>query len=281
MQLLTLKSVLVAIDLDDSSRAAWSSARDLAAAAGAELHALHVSASNVQAAFIEGELERIGVSPSDAALHLSSGDPAHEIRITADKLGVDVIVLGPHRPRQDPTRSSGLGSTALAVVTNAAVPCLVSAVPLKLPLARVVAAVDLTDVAQGTLLVALSWTSALRARDAEAAVLTALHVIDARSPVQDENRARAIDDALAPVRQAAGGWAGVSLRSETVRAESPAAGITSHAKSHAADLVTLGTHGLGVEPIGRLGSVSAEVIRQTEVPVLLVPPAMWKHGATL
>ena len=277
MELLALRKVLVAIDLDDSSSAAWQSARDLAAAAGSELHALHVSVGNAQAASVEAELERIGVSRSVAEVHLSAGDPARAIGLTADRLGVDVVVLGPHRERANGARASGLGSTALAVVTNAAVPCLVTSTPLRLPLAHVVAAIDLSDTARGTLLVALSWASALRSRKAAPTQLTALYVIEAQSSVQDEGRARAVDDALAPIRHAAGEWAGVTLRSETIRAESPAEGIKAHTKAHPAELVTIGTRGLGVEPIGRLGSTSAEVMRRSDVPILLVPPAMWKE----
>ena len=277
MELLALRKVLVAIDLDDSSRAAWKSARDLAAAAGSELHALHVTADNAQAASVEPALERIGVSSAVAEVHLSSGDPARAIGLTADRLGVDVIVLGPHRERRDGAGTSGLGSTALAVVTNAAVPCLVTSTPLRLPLTQVVVAVDLSDSARGTLLVALSWASALRSRAAAPTQLTALHVIETQSSAQDEARARVVDDALSPIRDAAGEWAGVTLRSETIRAESPAEGIKAHTEAHPAELVTIGTRGLGVEPIGRLGSTSADVMRRTNVPILLVPPAMWKE----
>jgi len=277
MELLALRKVLVAIDLEDGSSAAWKSARDLAAAAGSELHALHVMGSNVQVASAEAELKRIGVSRAVAEVHLSSGDPAHAIGLSADRLGVDVIVLGPHRERQGGERASGLGSTALAVVTNAAVPCLVTSTPLRLPLAHVVVAVELSDNARGTLLVALSWASALRSREAAPTQLTSLHVIETRSSVQDEARARAVDEALSPIRHAAGEWAGVALRSETIRADNAADGIKAHTKVHPAELVTLGTRGLGVEPIGRLGSTSVEVMRQIDAPILLVPPAMWKQ----
>ena len=277
MELLTLRKVLAAIDLEDGSSAAWNSARDLAAAAGAELHALHVMGDNVQVASAEAELKRIGVSRSVAEVHLLSGDPAHAIGLTADRLGVDVIVLGPHRERQSGARASGLGSTALAVVTNAAAPCLVTSTPLRLPLSHVIVAVDLSDTARGTLLVALSWASALRSREAAPTQLTALHVIDTRSSAQDEARARAVDEALSPIRRAAGEWAGVTLRSETIRAENAAEGIRAHATVHPAELVILGTRGLGDEPIGRLGSTSVEVMRRIEFPILLVPPAMWKQ----
>jgi len=187
-------------------------------------------------------------------------------------------VLGPHRERPDHARSPSLGSTALAVVTNAAVPCLVTAAPLRLPLGHVVAGVDVSDSARGTMLVALSWASALRSRDARATSLTALHIMDARSDATTDARARAIDDMLTPIREAAGEWAGVTLRVEAVRANSPAEGIATYVQAHSAGLVALGTRGLGLEPTGRLGSAAADVMRRIDLPILLVPPAMWKHA---
>jgi nucleotide-binding universal stress UspA family protein len=42
-----------------------------------------------------------------------------------------------------------------------------------------------------------------------------------------------------------------------------------------ADLVVLGTRGLGVDAVGRLGSVSLGVAQTTVAAILLVPPALW------
>jgi nucleotide-binding universal stress UspA family protein len=280
MELLALKRILAAVDLDGSSRAALASARDLALAAGAELHVIHVAGADSPRASVERELEQMGMPPEKAQLHVAVGDPTQAINLTADKVRADVVVLGPHREDSNVARASSLGSTALAVVTNAAVPCLVTARPLRLPLDRVVVAVDLSDTARGTLRVALSWASALRTRRAEPTVLTALHVMRAPSAEQTAARSRALDDALAPIERAAGGWAGITLRSEIVPAETPAAGVAGYAETQSAALVALGTRGLGLDPVGRLGSVSEEVMRRVDLPVLLVPPAMWSRPAT-
>ena len=280
MKLLALRRVLTAIDLDGSSGAAWASARDLAAASGSELHVLHVGDSNVEPASVERELEQMGVSRDKARIHVMPGDPARAIVFTADKVGADVIVLGPHRERADRTRSASLGSTALAVVTNAAVPCLVAPQALRLPFKHVVVATDLSDTANGTLRVALSWASALRAREGEDTMLTALNVMRAPSAEQTAARSRALEDALAPIRREAGGWAGVTLRTEIISAETPGAGITKYAEAQSAALVALGTRGLGLDPIGRLGSVSDDVMRRIDLPILLVPPAVWSGATT-
>ena len=280
MELLALKRVLAAIDLDGSSRAAVTSARDLAMAAGAELHLLHVAATDVERSSVERELKQIATPMDDAQLHVSLGDPTRAINLIADKINADVIVLGPHRETSGRARASGLGSTALAVVTNAAVPCLVTTRALRLPLAHVVAAVDLSDTARGTMRVALSWASALRARRAEPTLLTALHVMRAPSPEQTAARLRALENALAPIQAAAGSWAGVELRTEIVPAETPADGVTQYAETKSAGLVAIGTHGLGLDPIGRTNSVSDNVMRRIDLPILLVPPAVWNRPAS-
>jgi nucleotide-binding universal stress UspA family protein len=44
-------------------------------------------------------------------------------------------------------------------------------------------------------------------------------------------------------------------------------------------LVVMGTRGLGLDPVGRLGSVTASAIQALAVPTLLVPPAVWKGFA--
>jgi nucleotide-binding universal stress UspA family protein len=280
MQLLALRRVLAAIDMDGSSQAAWTSARDLAAAAGSELHVLHVAQNEEQPASIEGELERIGIARGAAEIHVLPGDPARAIGLTADKIGADVIVLGPHRRQAGGTRSAGgLGSTALAVVTNSDAPCLVATSPLRLPLGEVVVAVDLSDTARGALLVALSWASALRRRDGGATSLTALHVMDAESPADVETRERAIEEALAPTREAAGDWSGVTINTQIVRAGNAVDGIAAHVETHSPQLVALGTRGLGLDSVGRIGSVASEVMRRVGAPILLVPPAMWKSHA--
>ena len=279
MELLTLKRILAAVDLDGSSHAAMTSARDLARAAGAELHVVHVAGTDDERASVERQLEQMGISRDEAQLHVTIGDATRAINLIADRLQADLVVLGPHRETPDRVRTSSLGSTALAVVTNAAVPCLVTARSLLLPLDHVVVAIDLSDTANGTLRVALSWASALRARTAQPTVLTALHIMRAPSPEQTAARLRALENALAPIQRAAGDWAGVSLRTEIVPAETPAEGVANYAQKQSAALVALGTRGLGLDPVGRLGSVSEDVMRRIDLPILLVPPAVWDRAA--
>jgi nucleotide-binding universal stress UspA family protein len=55
--------------------------------------------------------------------------------------------------------------------------------------------------------------------------------------------------------------------------------IASYATKHGIDLIVLGTRGLGLDAVGRLGSVSAGVANLVDTPILLVPPAVWQTYA--
>jgi universal stress protein E len=289
MRFLVLKNILVATDLADPADSAILTASQLAGAAGASLHVacvltssggdrgemLHARAREELAAI----LVRAGVRVNDATIHLLSGDPASAIGSLGGRIRADVFVLGPHRERG--SRPRGLGGTALAVVTDSSSPCLIVSTPLRLPLSHVLVPVDLSDTARGALLVGLSWASALRAPALQAAErrdvrLTALHV----QPTSSTTPAPFVEKELAFLREEGGTWAGVSVHGETVADADVTRGIASFAASHGPDLVVLGTRGLGLDPVGRLGSVAASVSQSIELPTLLVPPAVWMAHAT-
>jgi len=290
MRLLQLKVVLAAVDLDDASVAIVEAARELALAAGAELHVLHASsATDDSAVRPDGEqavrhiVEKAGAKPSEATLHLLPGDAVHVVRSLADKLRADVIVLGRHRERRAP--GLDMGSTALGVVTNSWAPCLVLSRPLRLPLERIVVPVDLSETSRGALVVALSWASALRgaavshgSATTESVKLTALFV-DRDGPSGSEQHVQALDDTLSVLRREAGSWAGVGINGAVTPNSSPAVAIVDYARAHQAELVVMGTRGRGLDSAPRVGSTSLEVTRRLDIPTLLVPPAVWEaHG---
>jgi nucleotide-binding universal stress UspA family protein len=72
----------------------------------------------------------------------------------------------------------------------------------------------------------------------------------------------------------------VSVHGETLSNPSVSEGIASFVTRHRPDLVVLGTRGLGLDPVGRLGSVTASVAQSIDVPTLLVPPALWMAHAS-
>ena len=283
MRLLVLRSILVAVERNDPAAGAVRAAAGLANAAGAKLHFVSVvpkgkgGVDTALHAILAKALEGSGVRVEDASIHTLEGDPASVIGLHADRVSADVMVLGPHRMKG--SSAPGIGGTALAVVTNASCPCLVISSELRLPLRHVLVPVDLSDTARGALLVGLSWASALRVRNeggASGAVrLTALHVAPGSVPATAASTPRAIENELELVRTAGGSWAGVSIEGETIGDDSAMRGITTYVRDHAPDLVVMGTRGLGLDGVGRLGSVSASVSGATATPTLLVPPAVW------
>jgi len=291
MRLLNLRSILVATEPDDTRPPHVLAASQLADAAGAALHAVFVAtspdraqsagprAAEAKAAMI-AMLGRAGARVEDTRMHVLEGDPASVIGSLADRLQADVIVLGPHR--QARTGARPLGGTALAVVTNAASPCLVVSNSLRLPLQRVLVPVDLSDTARGALLVGLSWASALRGsahvNQRGDVALTALHV-EGSPDGTSASPPRAIETELEHIRRAANTWAGVSISGETTVNANVAQGIIDYVGDSAPDLIVMGTRGVGLDALGRLGSVAASVTMAVDVPALLVPPAVWMEHA--
>jgi nucleotide-binding universal stress UspA family protein len=138
--------------------------------------------------------------------------------------------------------------------------------------------IDLSDTARGALLVGLSWASALRAgaATARATTLAALHLDPDGSSVSANT---VVERELAIVRRSAGDWVGVAVEGMLERGHDVTQVISGRALEFAADLVVLGTRGLGLSGAVRLGSVSASVVTTLLLPILLVPPAVWRvHG---
>jgi nucleotide-binding universal stress UspA family protein len=265
-------------------------AQALATAAGAEMHVVHVDQPRVMAgsAARSGEstsvnaagdlLERARVRVDQGHVHVISGEPAPVMRDLAERLDADVIVLGPHR---EVHRDEGnLGGTALAIATHSSAPCLIVTRELRLPLRRVLVPVDLSDTARGALVMALSWSSALRgaprSADGGSTHLTAMFVDRAEGAGgATAGATHALAAELDRVRMDAGRWAGVEIHGVTVASADVGGAIAERAHDDDVDLIVLGTRGRGLDGANRLGSVSANVSRRVDVPVLLVPPAVW------
>lgn len=289
MRFLVLKNILVATDLEHPVYPAILAAAQLANAAGAALHVACVLTAPVSdddasvqtraRAELSAILLRAGTRVNDVTMHVLFGDPPFAIRALSDRIRADVVVLGPHRER--PSTSRSFGGTALAIVTNAWSPCLIVSTALRLPLSHVLVPVDLSDTARGALFVGLSWASALRGATLKTSEhadtkLTALHVqagsFTASPPFLEKE--------LAIIRESGGTWAGISIHGETLSNPNIIEGIASFVAGHQPDLVVLGTRGLGLDAVGRLGSVAASVMQSIDVPTLLVPPALWMAHAS-
>ena len=288
MRLLHLRVVLAAIDTDEASVSIVEAARELALVAGAKLNIVHAwSPSNSPATLAEREstlrsiVVRAGMKPTEVPIHVRVGEPTHVIRSLADRLRADVIVLGRHREQL--ANAGRLGSTALAIVTNSWAPCLVLSRPMRVPVERILVPVDLSDTSRGALVVALSWASALRGAEMlhgptmnDSVSLTSLFVDRVRDTREiSSSHAQQLDDELNLLRRDAGTWASVAIEGNVIAANDVPEAIAEYARDHQVDLVVLGTRGLGLDGVGRIGSVSLAVSRQLDIPLLLVPPAVW------
>ena len=287
MRLLKLQTILVATDLTETSVGAMVSAARLASAAGATLHVAHVASEQNELnadADRRAEYEQAIGNAVDAAktttaaqTHLMFGETPHALASLADKLSADVLVLGRRErtPKADSDRP--VGSTAYACVTRTLVPVLVIVEPISIPLRTALVAVDASVAARGSLLMALSWSSALRDRSSTNGRLIIFHV-DTGNPATEEAarlRQSAAHDADVLQRNAPG-WAGVTVERITIKDPDPAAAISRHAMDSGAALVILGTRASADHGLSAWGSVSAAVTRQLSIPVLLVPPAIWR-----
>lgn len=276
MRLLRLRSVLVATDLGETSRPALRTGARLASLAEAELHLVHV-ANTAAAPGTHLLQEQLRLAAPDArepaSVDVSPGDPAPAILERAERIGADAIILGPHR--RGAAVTGEMGSTAASVVRGARCPCLVVATELRLPLERVLAPIDLSEVAEGALLVALSWATALRPRNGSAGV-TVLHVSPGPADPATE---QGVQEEVARVRARAGGSPYAAIRAVIGANPDPAAEILRRAAEETVDLVVMGTRGAAGAASG-FGSVSAAVARATTRPLLLVPPTTWADHAT-
>ncbi|HEU4997277.1 MAG TPA: universal stress protein [Gemmatimonadaceae bacterium] len=290
VRLLTLKRILVATDLTETSDAALLSAGRLATAAGAALHVVHVTRDREApishtgrswkyAREIEHGMRRAGVARCPWHNHIFSGNAPYAIASLADRISADVIVLGRHAEGQLPTPRP-VGGTAYAVITGSDVPCLAVMRPLAVPASRMLVTIDHSEAARGAVVAAVSWASGLRSRDfaAAAPTLIVLHVASTGA-MQGAPASRSVDDELDRIRRVAGAWGGVVVEGVTVAGDDPATGIAAYAREHEIQLLVLGTRGLSVDESTKLGSVSAAVTSMLEIPVLLVPPAVWRNYA--
>jgi nucleotide-binding universal stress UspA family protein len=294
MKLLRLDVVLAAIDYDDASRVVLDAARALGAAGGADVHVVHVDqprspSRTAPSRGVEESADGAGAVDGRAAVeidrsrvHVIAGEPARVMCDLAERLEADVIVLGPHREHLE--KEGALGGTALAIATEASAPCLIVTRGMHLPLRRVLVPIDLSDTARGALAVALAWSSALRGARSSAVTdaptrLTAMFVDRAEGAGRVTPSARhALEAELDRVREDAGRWAGVEIHGVTVASTDAAGAIAEQARADDVDLIVLGTRGIGLDDSERrLGSVSADVSRRVDVPVLLVPPAVWSE----
>jgi nucleotide-binding universal stress UspA family protein len=265
MSALGIRTIIVATDLSDKLIPAVQTAAALAQLADADLHVVHTTDTPIADSRLTDFLHATGIQATRRlAARILVGPPGALIVQDALRLNADVIVFGPHRPGR-----SDLGSTTHRVLLRSRTPCLMLPARLNLPLARVLAPVDLATTSRSTLEVALTWASAFRQRPqhGQQTEVIALHVSADQSAAADaqERLSHAVDN----VRSAFLDAARVNIRTR-VAAGTPAARILDVAQDEAADLIVMGTRERDTYDAA-LGSVSRDVVTNARHPVLLVP----------
>jgi len=200
-------------------------------------------------------------------------DPPHRAILRAARnVGADLLVVGPHEGSDRLRRL--LGSTAERVVGGALAPVLVVRGEIHLDRARVLAPVDLSNLAADAFRCGLSFLWQLGARSA--AEVEALFVLSGWQREQAPQFSPRQVDRLAAeelrdfVAQNLGDYPGtVSPRVDTGQT---AETILRRLDEISADLAVIGTHGhSGFERLV-IGSVTARVAREAPCSLLVIPP---------
>jgi nucleotide-binding universal stress UspA family protein len=291
-----LKRILVATTLEESSDHVVAAGHALARAAGAQLHLLHayvmpaiyygspMGMATVYPYTLEGERERVehglaaqlrraGVAAADVAGQLLEvGTPHRLLAAAARSLSADLILVG--ASEAGGAFAPLLGSTADRVLRLAHVAVLVVRSGFSLPLARVLAPIDLSELSDESLRHGLDLVGAVSEEPPRLETLFVLSHIErvGSSQFTPEQVERFAHEELERHTRSLAeetGW-----RAEpTLRTGLPRQEILSELEKAPADLVILGTHGRsGFERL-LMGSVAADVVRQASVSVLVVPPA--------
>src|ERR687895_2236757 len=221
-------------------------------------------------------IENVGGTVTES--HLRMGDTAQEIVNLAEGLKVGLIAVG-SRGRSRIKRAL-MGSVSDSVVRHAHCPVLVVRLkPLILPACILVA----TDGSEEATLAAKT------AAELAYRTYSELHLVNvadtyssyhvAHEPGLAENLQQGaqevLEDQVEEIEQSGGEVAGKHVR---VSQRHPADGIVRVAEEIEADLVVMGSRGLGGIRRALMGSVSDSVVRHAHCPVLVVRPKKEQAG---
>ncbi|HEU4585443.1 MAG TPA: universal stress protein [Gemmatimonadaceae bacterium] len=236
---------------------------------------------------LEGEWDRasrrlqelaVAFGASRCTVDVRIGRAADEIVRASQACRADMVVVGKH------ARRSGLlgilGSTAEALVHRSPVPVLLVVAPVHAAPRRLLVAVNDSHVTPWV----VQWAQLLAERfDAEA---TAIHVVGAavftsvlaEGAVGEEPRAKVPEETISENSRGADDWLARLCGHDALRhplsAEvvfgDPAEEIVRAAERMQADMVVMGSRGMGKLGSAILGSVAGGVLRHAPCPVLVV-----------
>jgi nucleotide-binding universal stress UspA family protein len=297
---LKLQTIVAAVDFSDPSEAAFARALVWAREFSAQLCVLHCyeiprpGVGEYQVAIpdtlwervqqgamdaVEAFAERARAEGIEATGEVCEGPPAEGIRLTAERLGADLVVLGTHGHRG--VERILLGSVAERTVRTA--PCAVLTARSSGPEAssratpeRIVVASDFSEHSAHAVTAATGLAARFGAR---------LHLVHAfglpvvtASPYDVVLTGAILDEAREQARrsleEAARGPSAAGVEVEIHLAHTPAPeAITELARDLAADLIVMGTHGHTGLKHTLLGSVAERTLRTSPCSVLTVKAA--------
>ena len=278
--------ILLATDGSEDAELATTTAAALAKSTGSELHLVNVGVVapallaplDVEPARVEREVRDVlgeqarkveNVGGAVAQSHVRVGEAAREVVNLAEEIGTGLIAVG-SRGRGKAKRML-MGSVSDAVVRHAHCPVMVvRRKPVVFP-AKILLATDGSEEAE------LAARTAADLAGKTGSELHLVHVLalppetlydpfgtDAREEFEKRGRARL--EELTEKLEASGG----AVEGAHFRVGSPDAEIVAQAEEVGADVVVLGSRGLGVMRRALMGSVSDSVVRHAHCPILVV-----------
>lgn len=221
-------------------------------------------------AALAGQAARAAGAEVRPACEVASGPPDLVLAECAARHDAELVVVGaPRHPE--------FGTTADRLLRRIDLPVLVVRRPERLPPARVLAAVDLSEPAERALASGVRILERMSGGPRSIELLFALHPQELESSIHfrpERLKAFACDELDRLARRAAPHAAQSFER--CLRVGDARDAILEEAARHPTDLILLGTHGRSGLERWILGSVAATVLRRADTNVLIVP----SHGAS-
>lgn len=299
-----IQRVLACIDLPSEGEPllVLSAAARVSAALGAELHVVHAAESGpmdpplsastsvdietARAALDAYLYDALPDGTSTASRTVELGRAHRVIRATAEALGVDLLMMGPHRGGN--LQAQFLGTTTDRVLRTMDRPCWVVRAEVALPLRRLTVAVDFSAVSARALDLALVLARSLGAAGdastgAEPPALDVIHVawtvsLDDDPELEERELLPALREEIAAAKKRTGLEEVATVRPQVLAGVDPARAVLSHAEQTQPDLIILGTHGRGAVARALVGDVASIVTRRAPTNVVLVPPEPGTDG---
>lgn len=291
-----IRTVLIGTALDETSEEVVRAGVEVARATGAKACLAHAFGPPLGVGsslwpmlgsdeFLRAEEDRLRATLEEQAKaagldgewSLENGPPHRALSDLAQRMDADLLVVG---HRAEGRMNQLLGSTAERVVRKASCPVLVVRGGLTLPPRRVVAPVDLSPLSGEAFQQGLDILRQVgKGTLPEIEALFVLGILQRQVAPQftpEQIDRFALDELDRFVELTAGDLAG-SVRRK-VRTGNTREEIEAELAEVGADLVVLGTHGLGGFDRLVIGSVAADVVRHAPCSVLVMPPAAMRDG---